>query len=273
MRMRHHSEFMVYKPLQVLLLIITTLAALVLAYDLYQRPSASDVNVFLLLFSISTAVFVALERKNYSVFFLLSTFTLVTAWRLSALAGYDNVTYIYLGALFIILFQFAKTAWNDVHAPYANRHLNPFSWQVTFIRLYIGCDLVPHFCEKLFAGSAVRAADLAYFASVNTPNPFFFVILAGLIEFFGGLALSCGFLTRTASVGLCAYFLIASVIGNHFNNGFIWASPAGGWEYPTLCAALFLSFFLKGAGLFSWDGTLQQMCKLPRWVVGFMGKV
>jgi len=61
-------------------------------------------------------------------------------------------------------------------------------------------------------------------------------------------------------------------MGHHFSNGFIWASPAGGWEYPALCIALFLSFFLRGAGLFSIDGVLQQTYKLPRWVVAFMGK-
>ena len=133
--------------------------------------------------------------------------------------------------------------------------------------------MIPHFCEKLFAGSAVREIGVAYFTSVHTPYPLFFVLLAGLIEFLGGLALSCGILTRVTSAGLCTYFLIASIIGGHFNNGFIWASPSGGWEYPALCAALFLSFFVKGAGLFSIDGFLQQSYQLPRWVVGLMGKV
>ena len=65
-----------------------------------------------------------------------------------------------------------------------------------------------------------------------------------------------GLLTRLAAVCAALYFLIATQIGGHFGLGFIWASPGGGWEYPTLMMVLFLSFMVRGGGVFSLDHAL-----------------
>ena len=233
------------KALQTLILIINFFAAFACAYAIYLKPITQSADIFLLGFSLITLVLCVLERKNYTVFFLLSTFSMIVSWRLAALAGYWWVTYVYLLVMALIVGQFIQTAWLDVYSKERknNRlHQSIFEWQLVFIRLYIGYDLIPHFCEKLFAGSLVRADDVVYFASVHAPNPLYFVLLAGLIEFFGALAISCGFMTRLAGGCLFVYFLVASLMGHHFTNGFIWADPHGGWEYPALCAFLFLSF-------------------------------
>ncbi len=257
-----------------LIIIINVVAFISIAFFEYLKPLTTEADTFLVLFSLTAIFFTICERKNYPVFFLLSTFAMITSWRLAALANYAWVTYVYLLAMILIVCQFIQTVWLDVHTRYQKNqlHLSIFEWQLVFIRIYLGCDLIPHFCEKLFAGSIVRTIDVNYFTSIHSPSPFYFVLLAGLIEFSGALAISCGFMTRLAGIGLFVYFLVAAMMGHHFSNGFIWANPNGGWEYPLLCALLFLSFAIKGANLFSVDANLQQRYKLPNWLLALMGK-
>jgi len=87
--------------------------------------------------------------------------------------------------------------------------------------MFIGYDLIPHFCEKLFAGNLTRNVDVAVFHSLGVPDPLLFVYLAGTIELLGSLAVSCGFLIRFSSIGLVVYLLTATYLGHHFSLGFI----------------------------------------------------
>tara|TARA_B110000503_G_scaffold50909_1_gene82355 strand:- start:67719 stop:67964 length:246 start_codon:yes stop_codon:yes gene_type:complete len=68
-----------------------------------------------------------------------------------------------------------------------------------------------------------------------------------------------GFLPRLTGACAAMYFLIATYLGGHFGNGFIWASEGGGWEYPALMIALFLVFTAIGATRFSLDGMMRNV--------------
>jgi putative oxidoreductase len=138
------------------------------------------------------------------------------------------------------------------------------SWHLTFIRIYIGFDLVPHCTEKLFAGPASRLDDVKAFAGMGLSYPEFFVILGGFCELGIVIGMGLGLLTRLAAPCAALYYLIATLIGGHFLNGFIWANAGGGWEYPVLMMALFLSFMPRGAGPFSLDGVLVRAGTMPR---------
>lgn len=254
------------------LLAITCIATLLL---IYVELSTSTINVFLISFSMLTILFIFLEKKSYIIFSLLSTFTLITSWRLAVLASHWLISYFYLLAFIFVLMQFLQTVWDDLHDEEQNTmglQLTVYEWQLIFIRMYIGFDLIPHFCEKLFAGTAIQAVDITYFASVHMPAPYYSVLLAGLIECCGALAIGCGFMTRLAAIILFIYIMLASIIGHHFENGFIWASAGGGWEYPLLWGILFLSFAVKGANRFSIDGVLQRKFNLPSWIIRLMGR-
>jgi putative oxidoreductase len=145
-------------------------------------------------------------------------------------------------------------------------------WQLTFIRCYIGFDLVPHFTEKLFAGSGPRGEDVVAFTKLGVPIPEFFVILAGFCELGVAIGIGLGVLTRLAACGWALYFLIATILGHHFFLGFIWASPGGGWEYPVLMIALLLSFTVAGGGPFSIDAAVAGKLELPGWCLWLMGR-
>ena len=131
----------------------------------------------------------------------------------------------------------------------------------------IGFDLVPHFCEKLFAGESFRFSLVQNFQSLGLGhNSLMIVILAGFIEFFGAFSISCGFLTRLGSICLSIYIVVAAFLGHHFSLGFMWVNRGGGWEFPVLWSILILSFSLFGSFGFSLDFILEKHLKLPSWV-------
>lgn len=132
---------------------------------------------------------------------------------------------------------------------------------LTFVRIYVGFDLIPHFTEKLFAGPASFHRLVAIFDQFGLPSPEIFVIVAGLCEFGILIGTGLGLLTRLASVCAALYFLIATIIGGHFADGFIWAG--GGWKYSALMIVLFLTFTYTGGGAFSLDRALIAAKRMP----------
>jgi len=247
-------------------------SAFTVVLALLDQPANIALSGSLLLFAFATIALTGLWRFSFTLAFLLSTFTAVTTWRLAGLAHYPIVVSVYgvlvLAKLVSFVASFIQT---QRHPAILGQRLSVFEWQMFFIRLYIGLDLVPHFAEKLFAGSAIRALDVQAFQALAVPYPLFFVLLAGCVEFFGSLALATGFLTRTTSVVLVIYLLVASALGHHFSLGFIWANSGGGWEYPVLWSVLIFSFSVFGAGALSIDGLLSRNVRLPHWLLALMG--
>ena len=80
-------------------------------------------------------------------------------------------------------------------------------------------------------------------------------------EFFGGLGLIVGLLTRIASLGV-AGLMIGAIFMVHLQNGFFmnWAGTqkGEGFEYHLLALAMAGALLLRGAGAFSLDRTLSK---------------
>jgi len=124
------------------------------------------------------------------------------------------------------------------------------------VRLATGLLLVPHGAQKLFGlfGGYGIAATGAYFDTKLGLHPgVAFAALAGFIEFFGGLAIALGLLTRLAALGVVALMAVA-VFAVHLGNGFFWT--AGGFEYPLMWALLALAILFRGGGAYSLDRRL-----------------
>src|SRR5436190_3231005 len=149
--------------------------------------------------------------------------------------------------------------------------MSAYEWHLSFIRIYIGFDLIAHCTEKLFAGSIPFRADVMAFAQLNVADPTFFVRFSGLCELAGVISLGLGLLTRVGALGTAMYLMIATFIGQHFFKGFIWALPGGGWEYPVMWSVFILSYIVLGADEFSIDGVLDKKFNLPIWLKRLMG--
>lgn len=238
-------------------------------------------NIVFGLISISLLMFYLARKSsakgaNFTLVFLISTFSILITLRLSYVAHMTLSTFGYIAALTICILNFLVTAKRDLRESATDnshlvRHSSRYEWQLLFIRVFIGFDLVPHFCEKLFSGANVRMEDVHTFAQLGVPHPLFFTVLAGLIEFAGAISIGCGFITRLGALSLSIYLMVATYLGHHFSIGFIWAHPGGGWEYPVLWASLIVSFIFFGGGGFSIDRALRDRYQLPKWVLTIMG--
>lgn len=121
----------------------------------------------------------------------------------------------------------------------------------TAIRLTTGLLLVPHGAQKLFGwfGGYGLEATGQYFQSMGMSNGHQVALAAGLVEFFGGLALAIGLFTRVSAAA--ALILLGVAVTVHIPNGLMWTT--GGFEYPLMWAIFALYFWVKGGGNYSAD--------------------
>lgn len=124
------------------------------------------------------------------------------------------------------------------------------------VRVTIGLMLVPHGAQKLFGwfgGYGVEATGQFFSAKLGLPASL--ALMAGLIEFFGGLMLAVGLLTRPVAAlvfGMMAF----AVIMVHIPAGYFWTD--GGFEYPLMWGLVALSYVIRGGGRYSVDALIAR---------------
>lgn len=126
------------------------------------------------------------------------------------------------------------------------------------IRFFTGLILVPHGAQKLFGwfgGSGLEATGSSLASNLGLEPGLLFALLVGLTEFFGGLFLAVGFLTRPSALAIAVVMAVA-VFAVHLPNGFFWG--AGGYEYPLLWGLVALALAFRGGGALSLDRALGR---------------
>jgi putative oxidoreductase len=134
--------------------------------------------------------------------------------------------------------------------------LGPYADLLT--RVVVGLFLVPHGAQKLFGlfGGYGIAGTGQFFATKLGMEPgWLFALLAGLVEFFGGLLLALGLLTRPAAAAAFVLLMVA-VIKVHLPAGFF--MTAGGYEYALFWALMCLGYVVRGGGPLSLDARLGR---------------
>jgi len=129
--------------------------------------------------------------------------------------------------------------------------LSRLSWPMA--RAFTGIMLVPHGAQKLFGlfgGSGLSATAEGFEQHLGLSPGLLWAGLTGGTEFFGGLLLAVGLLTRPAAVGVVILMAVA-VIHVHLPNGFFWSN--GGVEYPLLWGLIALAIAFRGGGEMSLD--------------------
>jgi putative oxidoreductase len=124
------------------------------------------------------------------------------------------------------------------------------------VRVVAGLFLLPHGSQKLFGwfgGYGVEATGQFFQAKLGLPPSL--ALVAGLIEFFGGLLLALGLLTRVAAALVIGLMAVA-ILQVHLANGFFWTSL--GYEYPLMWALVAFSFVLRGGGKYSLDALIGR---------------
>ncbi len=125
-----------------------------------------------------------------------------------------------------------------------------------WIRFMVGLFLVPHGAQKLFGlfgGNITGTAG--FFSKVGLEPALPLAYLIGTVEFFGGILVAIGLLTRPAALAATIMLLVAA-LHVHLGNGFFWTKA--GLEYPLLWAFMFLAIFFRGGGAMSVDSKLGK---------------
>ena len=87
------------------------------------------------------------------------------------------------------------------------------------IRFFTGLILVPHGAQKLFGwfgGGGLEGTGQFFSANLGLEPGLLFALLVGATEFFGGLFLAVGFLTRPASPPLGYHTAYKFLVSNTF---------------------------------------------------------
>lgn len=120
------------------------------------------------------------------------------------------------------------------------------------LRVVLGAVFMAHGAQKLFVYGFGGVAGA--FAQMGVPLPGITGPLVALLEFFGGLALVVGLLTRLAGLGL-AVNMLGAILMVKRGGGFF--APKG-YELELMLLAAAASLALTGAGGFSLDSLIAR---------------
>jgi putative oxidoreductase len=175
-----------------------------------------------------------------------------------------------LGALMFV--QFILRAASDA-ASADSRDVSLNASALMFIRVYVGLMLVPHFGSHVLGGPFQFSIYTLYFASLGIPMPAIQVALAGSIELISAVGLTLGLFTRPIALLGSVYLLMSMYLGGHFQIGYVWALPDGGYEFRMFWAAMIAVFAVLGGGPNSVDSELWQSEPARRLLPGVIRKV
>ena len=121
------------------------------------------------------------------------------------------------------------------------------------LRLALGVLYLAHSLQKIFVFTLPGTAQ--FFVSLGLPGWLGYV--TAFVELIGGIALLLGVQVRWVALVLLPFMLGAT--SQHLQNGWGFASPHGGWEYPAFWAVTLVVQSLLGAGALALSGA-----KAPR---------
>src|SRR5260370_2371476 len=176
----------------------------------------------------------------------------------------------FLGALVFVQFILRAAS---VAAPADSREASLNASALTFIRVYVCLMFVPHFGSHILGGPFQFQIYTLYFASLGIPMPAAQVALAGSIELICAVGLTLGLFTRPVALLGSVYLLMSMLLGGHFQIGYVWALPDGGYEFGVFWAAMVAVFAVLGGGANSADRQLWWSEPARRLLPGVVWKV
>jgi len=133
------------------------------------------------------------------------------------------------------------------------------------VRLALGVVFFAHGAQKLLGwfGGYGFTGTMGFFTGV-LHIPAIFAFLAIAAEFFGGLGLIFGFLTRMAAIGVLSNMIVAiALVHSQFGFFMNWTGTqkGEGYEYHLVILAVTVLLIIRGAGAVSLDRLLSSPAK------------
>lgn len=113
------------------------------------------------------------------------------------------------------------------------------------LRLALGVMFLAHGLTKLLVFTPAGTAK--FFASIGFAGWMAYPVIA--FEVLGGLMLILGIVPRWVAAVAVVQLFVASTV--HFGNGWAFASPNGGWEYPIFLVFAAAALALLGDGAYA----------------------
>jgi putative oxidoreductase len=132
--------------------------------------------------------------------------------------------------------------------------IETYSWPL--VRAATGFFFLPHGMQKLFGfwgGDIARTAE--GFAKQGLHPSLFWAYYIGCLEFFGGILLILGLLTRPVAA-LFAGFMFVAAFHVHMPIGWFW--NARGMELPLYLLLICLAILIRGGGPLSLDSRVGR---------------
>ncbi len=130
-------------------------------------------------------------------------------------------------------------------------------------RIALSWIFIFHGASTLFGafGGAGLHAEAVYFSNYAHLRPgTFFALLAGIIEFFGGIAVGLGVFGRIAGAAIAGDMIMAMITVT-FSQGLVGNSSGIGYQLNIALTALALVIAFLGTGRFSLDALLRSLRK------------
>jgi putative oxidoreductase len=125
------------------------------------------------------------------------------------------------------------------------------------LRIGVGAIFMAHGAQKLFSFGFAGVSGA--FGHMGIPFAGIMGPFIALLEFFGGISLVLGLLTRLASLGL-VFNMLGAISFVHLNNGFFLPN---GYEYALSLAISSLALVFAGAGEYSLDALIGRKAGVP----------
>ena len=113
------------------------------------------------------------------------------------------------------------------------------------VRLSLGVMLITHGLLKVMVFTV--PGTVQFFSSVGFPGWLAYIVIA--IEVGGGTLMLGGIFTR--GIALLSIPITLGAMSVHFQNGWLFSAPNGGWEYPAFLSLALLVLALLGPGAFA----------------------
>ncbi|PSW11376.1 DoxX family protein [Photobacterium sanctipauli] len=131
------------------------------------------------------------------------------------------------------------------------------SWSPLMLRVPAGIIFMAHGAQKLFGwfGGHGLEGTGNWMASIGLEPGYLMALMAGGAEFFGGLFILLGLLTRPTALVL-AVTMVVAIVTVHLENGLFMSN--GGYEFGLALLAMSVSLAVSGAGKLGLDNVLVQ---------------
>ncbi|PMG29595.1 DoxD-like family protein [Shewanella sp. 10N.286.52.C2] len=126
------------------------------------------------------------------------------------------------------------------------------------LRVPVGIVLAAHGAQKLFGwfGGYGLEGTGQWMASIGLAPGYLMALMAGSAEFFGGLALIFGLLTRPAAL-VNAFAMLVAIFSVHISHGLFISN--NGYEFALALFAATFALAIQGGGKFAIDNRLNGL--------------